>query len=337
MRKSFAAFGEVMMRLEVPEHKLLSQGNELTYSFSGSGVNVLAMLSHLGYQSSLVTTLPENALGEAAKSFIQQLGISTHFVQMKGDYLGKYFLENGFGPRPSRVTYTNRKESSFNTNEEGYPFQEIAKQIKGVHLCGITLAMNEKVRKQMLTFAKVVKDEGGMVVLDCNYRPSLWGEGGHEKARPFYEEILSITDIALMNEKDMIYTLGMVTMKKDRKEQLQELVPKVVEKYNLLGVAGTHRMVHENNHHTLTGYFYKEQSLVFSDAKTFSVLDRIGAGDAFAAGIIHGELQNLSSADTVNFATAAGALAHTIVGDSPILSEEDIMYALKNPSPDVLR
>lgn len=338
MSKHFAAFGEVMMRLEVPNHALLAQANELRYSFSGSGVNVAAMLAHLDYQSSVITTLPNNALGKAAEAFINRLGISSNLIHWEGKYLGKYFLETGYGIRPSRVTYTNRLESSFNQAAvDLYNFNEIARQVDVVHLCGIALAMNDKVRKQMISLAKAVRSHGGLVVFDCNYRSSLWGEEGHVKARPFYEEILQLTDIAFMNEMDMIQTLGMKTEKTDRKEQLQELLPKVTEKFGPLCIAGTHRTVHEDNKNSLMGYLYKKNTLYLSEPKTFAVLDRIGAGDAFAGGIIYGALEGYSGKYMVDFATSASALAHTIVGDSPILTKGDILQAIAEHGRDVMR
>lgn len=218
MHKHIAAFGEVMMRLQVPGNELLSQSNQLTYSFSGTGVNVTAMLAQLGHIGSMVTTLPNNSLGEAAISYLRKLGIKDNFIQRKGKYLGMYFLENGFSIRPTQVTYSNRMESSFNTTSRNeYNFKKIAKQIKMVHFCGISLAMNETIRYQMKSFATSVKNHGGLVVFDCNYRPSLWGENGHKKARPYYEEMLQFADIVIMNEQDAIQTLGMTTNQDKKK------------------------------------------------------------------------------------------------------------------------
>ena len=201
MRKKIAAFGEVMMRLQVPGYELLSQANTLHYSFSGTGVNVAAALSHLGHEGLLISTLPENSVGDAALSYIQKLGVQTSLVSRGGKYVGMYFLENGFGARASRVTYSNRLESSFNTAcEEMYQFEEIAKEIDIVHFA-ITLAMNDTVRHHMKSLAKAVKENGGTVVFDCNYRPSLWGKDGYEQAKPHYEEMLGLADIVMMNEK----------------------------------------------------------------------------------------------------------------------------------------
>ncbi|RAS73832.1 sugar kinase [Priestia endophytica] len=338
MAKRVASFGEVMMRLQVPGYEFLSQASTLNYSFSGTGVNVTSALARFGHTGYLVSTLPDNAVGDAAASYLQKLGINQLFIHRSGDYVGMYFLENGFGARPSRVTYSNRLESSFNTASEGtYNFEEIARKIDVVHFCGITLAMNDSIRQHMKTFAKVVKENGGTVVFDCNYRPSLWGEDGYKKSKRYYEEMLDLADIVMMNEKDAMFVLGMRTEKEERTEQLMELIPAVAKKYKISVIAGTHRSINGDNTHSLRGFIFKNQTFTFSKTVTFSVYDRIGAGDAYASGIIHGEMEGFSPEKTVAFATAAGMLAHTVVGDTPISSEADIFRAMTESVGDVER
>ncbi|MEC2307898.1 sugar kinase [Bacillus atrophaeus] len=338
MAKNFAAFGEVMMRLQVPGYELLSQANTLSYSFSGTGVNVASALARYGHTGYLISTLPSNAVGDAAVSYLRKLGITHSFINRGGDYVGMYFLENGFGARSSRVTYSNRLESSFNTASEGtYNFKEIAMQLDVVHFCGITLAMNDSVRNHMKLFAKAVKENGGTIVFDCNYRPSLWGADGYEKAKPHYEEMLHLADIVMMNEKDAMFVLSMKTDKEDRTEQLMDLIPTVAKKYNISVVAGTHRSINDNNTHSLRAYIFKNQEFTFSKTLTFSVYDRIGAGDAYTSGIIYGELEGFSPEKTVLFAATAGMLAHTTVGDTPMSSKDDVMRAMTEAVNDVER
>lgn len=327
-----------MMRLQVPGYELLSQANTLSYSFSGTGVNVASALARYGHTGYLISTLPSNAVGDAAVSYLRKLGITHSFINRGGDYVGMYFLENGFGARSSRVTYSNRLESSFNTASEGtYNFKEIAMQLDVVHFCGITLAMNDSVRNHMKLFAKAVKENGGTIVFDCNYRPSLWGADGYEKAKPHYEEMLHLADIVMMNEKDAMFVLSMKTDKEDRTEQLMDLIPTVAKKYNISVVAGTHRSINDNNTHSLRAYIFKNQEFTFSKTLTFSVYDRIGAGDAYTSGIIYGELEGFSPEKTVLFAATAGMLAHTTVGDTPMSSKDDVMRAMTEAVNDVER
>lgn len=333
MPKKLAAFGEVMMRLQVPGYETLAQADTLKYSFSGSGVNVVSALSRYGHMAALITRLPDTPLGAAAATYLRKLGIATDRIASGGKYLGMYFLENGFGVRASRVTYTNRLESSFNTApEEAYDFEQIASGLEAVHFCGITLAMNDSVRAQMKAFAKQVKQQGGKVIFDCNYRPSLWGEDGYAKARPHMEDMLHLADIVLMNEKDALFTLGMSTQHHEREQQLKELMPLVARKYNIAAIAGTHREINGDNTHSLRGFLYKNGRWAFSERLTFSVYDRIGAGDAFASGIIHGELEEFAPERTVRFAAVAGMLAHTVPGDTPMATEAEIVRTMEQTS-----
>lgn len=368
MRNNVAAFGEVMMRLQVPGHELLAQAGSLRYTFSGTGVNVVSALSRFGHCAYLVTTLPDNPLGDAAEAYLRKLGIHDAYIRRDGKYIGMYFLENGFGARPSRVTYTNRLESSFNmAPTDAYDFEAIAAQVDVAHFCGITLAMNDAVREQMAAFAAAVRGRGGLVVFDCNYRPSLWGEDGYAKAKPLYERMLGLADIVLMNETDAIRTLGMPTGKADRREQLEELIPEVARTYGISAIAGTHRWVLGNNTNGLQGFLFRsggngrrgetggqgerdasgESSesgksggmggFAYSRRLEFPVYDRIGAGDAFASGIVHGELSGWTPERTVEFAANAGMLAHSISGDTPMSSERDVLRAMETSASDVER
>ncbi|MGP4040852.1 sugar kinase [Gracilibacillus sp. D59] len=338
MGNQIAAFGEIMMRLQVPGYELLSQASSFNYSFSGTGVNVAAALSHLGHDTYLVSTIPDNPVGDAATSSLHKLGITSTWINRYGAYIGMYFLENGFGARASRVTYSNRLESSFNkAPTDLYDFNRISKAVDVIHFCGITLAMNDSIRSQMKNFAKTAKENGCLVVFDCNYRPSLWGESGYEAARAHYKEMLHLADIVFMNEKDALLTLGMETEEIDREKQLTDLLPTIASHFQIAIIAGTHRTIHTDQTHSLRGYLYKNNSFTFSKERSFSVLDRIGSGDAYSSGIIHGELHGYHSQQMVDFAVSAAALAHTIIGDSPLLSENAIFQAMGEGIRDVER
>ncbi|MEK4060847.1 MULTISPECIES: sugar kinase [Paenibacillus] len=333
-----AAFGEVMMRLQVPGYETLVQSSRLEYSFSGSGVNVTAALARYGHNGAIITTLPETPVGEAAIAYLRKLGVDTSLISRGGKQLGMYFLENGFGARPGRVTYTDRPGSSFNTAEAGYyDMAALASRVDVLHLCGITLAMNEGVRKQMKQLAAEVKSAGGKVVFDCNYRPGLWGADGYAKARPHYEDLLELADTVMMNEKDAQFILGIGTGEYDRITQLKQAIPEVAKRFGIGTAAGTHREINADNTHSLTGYIYHQGTFEFSRKLTFPVFDRIGAGDAFASAIIHGELQQYPWQQTVNMAAAAAMLAHTTQGDTALFTEGEVLRALSDHTLDVER
>ncbi|WP_239751920.1 sugar kinase [Mammaliicoccus sp. H-M34] len=338
MNKHIAAYGEIMMRLTVPDNMLLRQADTLNYSFTGTGVNVTGLLSQFGYQTSLISSVPDNSIGTTSISAIRRLGINSDYILKRHNNLGMYFLEEGYGNRPSNVTYTNRKESSFNTVElSQYKIDNILENIDVLHICGISLAMNEMMRQNILELVKAAKQNNVLVVFDCNFRPSLWGDNGNEKAKPYYETILNEADIVLMNEKDAIYTLGIGSDKETKEEQLEEVLPIVSKKYNIPIIAGTKRIIKDNSHNVLKGYLFKNNKIYYSKNYEVTILDRIGTGDAYTCGIIHGELSDMKPQEIVEFSTASCSFAHTISGDTPLFSADDIIKVMSNEINDIER
>ncbi|MGW7977200.1 sugar kinase [Staphylococcus xylosus] len=338
MNKHIAAYGEIMMRLEVPDNLLLRQAENLKYSFTGTGVNVTGLLSQFGYDTSLISAVPENSIGTAAIGAIRRLGIHSDFIIKNNDNLGMYFLEQGFGNRPSNVTYTNRQQSSFNTTDiSEYDIVQSMKGVDVLHICGISLAMNNLTQNNILTIVKVAKEQGIKIVFDCNFRPSLWGENGNQRAKPYYETILREADIVIMSEKDAINTLNLTTTKESKEEQLEELLLVVAEKFNIDIIAGTIRTIQGSNQNNIKGYLFKNGTMYYSEAFEVNILDRIGTGDAYTCGVIHGELSNMDPQEMVTFSTASCVLAHTISGDTPLFDTDDIIKIVNEEKNDIER
>lgn len=338
MNKHIAAYGEIMMRLEVPDNLLLRQAENLKYSFTGTGVNVTGLLSQFGYDTSLISAVPENSIGTAAIGAIRRLGIHSDFIIKNNDNLGMYFLEQGFGNRPSNVTYTNRQQSSFNTTDiSEYDIVQSMKGVDVLHICGISLAMNNLTQNNILTIVKVAKEQGIKIVFDCNFRPSLWGDNGNQRAKPYYETILREADIVIMSEKDAINTLNLTTTKESKEEQLEELLLVVAEKFNIDIIAGTIRTIQGSNQNNIKGYLFKNGTMYYSEAFEVNILDRIGTGDAYTCGVIHGELSNMDPQEIVTFSTASCVLAHTISGDTPLFDTDDIIKIVNEEKNDIER
>lgn len=336
MGKTVYAFGEVMMRLEAPNYRKLEQVQSLDFSFSGTGVNVLSALSHYGHQTALITKLPKNSIGQAATAYLRKLGISLSSAVYGGDYLGMYFFERGFDQRPSKVTYTNRLESSFcQSRFEDYQLDSIFADATHIHFCGISLAVSEQTRELTLAVAQKAKKLGVNISFDCNYRATLWK--GYEEARVVYKKMLELCDICFMTEKDAIYLLEMQTTESSRERQIETLLPLVAEQYGISTIAGTIRQIISTDSQVIQGFLIKDHKVTYSSSYPLQVLDRIGGGDGFASGILHGELNGLSQQETVDFAVASGVLAHTTYGDSPISSLEDVQSFLNQQTKDVVR
>lgn len=328
------AFGEVMMRMMPPDYKMLSQSDELKYLYTGTGVNILSGLYQMGEEVYLSTTLPDNAVGIAAASNIRKLGIKDDFIGYDGDHIGIYFLEAGYGNRASKVTYLNRKASSFGQSTlDHYQIDEILKGMDVLHICGISLALGKNTRDIALTFIKKAKEKKIKVVFDCNFRPSLWTGVSHEEIKSIYETVLWQADIVFAGIKDATLLLDLsCSTSQNEIEQLKNLLQQMINKYDLEAILGTRR-----GDNSIQGYLCNQNDLTLSEDYQLTIYDRVGGGDAFAAGAIYGLLHQYDVNYLVNYAAVSGVLGHTTYGDSPIIGKEDIEDYLKNGSSDIKR
>lgn len=304
-----------MIRLSCESQNMLGQTNKLNMQFTGTGLNVLACLNLYNQKTMLITVVPDNHIGKICLQDIRKYGIDTSNIQMYGNHMGIYFYEQGFGRRPSYVTYMDREHSSF--NEYYFTEQEIesfVREVDIVHLCGISLATSNISCKNAILFAKIGYKMGKKVVFDCNYRSSMW-KNKKEEANSFYDSILKYTTIAFMSYMDADY-LGINTTYKCEYEILGE----ILKKYNLEAIFGTKKCKN-----TYQGYCLNEEGILLSKKYTLDILDRVGTGDAFCASVIYYlNEKNKSYQETVEFATKAGLLAHTTYGDTPMLNEEEV-------------
>lgn len=329
----FAAFGEVMLRLSPPEYLLLDQTNELRMDYTGTGVNIMANLAQFGYETSLVTVLPDNRLGQVAKSVIAKYGIKTDLLSFAHQHIGSYFAENGYGARPTQVTYQNRHHSSFGvSNHEAYDFNKVVVENDLIQICGISLSLTDETRDAAHTLAKKAADAGKKVCFDFNFRPSLNTEPDKVAfMKEQYEKILPYCDIVFGSVRDLTDLLQM-----EMTGTADELILQFMEKYQIDWFAGTRRFS-DNNQKQQQGFLYSREAHAVSTMRELTILDRIGAGDAYAAGVLTGYAENWSLTETVEFAAMNAVLAHTIHGDVPLTTKEQVFTVLENPGIDLIR
>lgn len=320
------AFGEVMMRLMCEQYKLLNQSDVFHAQYTGTGVNICSGLSQMGQDCYIATTLPDNHVGKAAAGALRKLGIHDDFISYKGNHIGIYFLEQGIGNRASYVTYLNRKDSAFGlSNVADYDIDALLCGMDALHICGIALAMSEHSRQCALAFAKAAKQKGIKVLFDCNYRPSLW-EGSEQDPHRIYQEMASLSDVLFASEKDA-EQLG-IAVNRDPESILAD----IRQTFGVDVVFGTKR-----NDDTYCGYLVDQHGYVESKRYPLTIYDRIGGGDAFAAGAIYGYFHLRDRLDRIDFATVAGVLGHTTYGDSFVLTLSDIERFRKFGPEDIIR
>ncbi|MGC6767378.1 sugar kinase [Enterococcus sp. LJL51] len=333
-----SAFGEVMMRLTPPEYLMLEQTRELRMDFTGTGVNILSNLAHFGCETSLITNLPDNRLGEAAKASLRQLGLGDRWIGQHGNHIGSYFAEMGYGPRPTQVTYQNRHSSSFGVSGAAdYDFDSFLEATDLVHICGISLSLTDQTRAAAFALAEKAHSQGKKICFDFNFRPSLNENNEAVFMREQYERMLPYCDIVFGTQRDLTDLLGMKADETlDNEEQFKSLTKTFMDNYDIELFAGTFR-IRENGSYYLSGFLFDKNHYVQAEPREIINLDRIGAGDGYAAGVLLGYAEKWALEKTVAFATANGVLAHTIQGDVPLTTRKQVEHIMLHPTVDLIR
>ena len=322
-----ASFGEIMLRLTPPSYFLLEQTDQLQMSYVGTGVNLLGSLARFGHETFLVSQVPGNAVGRSAVAHLRKLGIKDDFVGFSGGHMGSFFVEMGYGLRPTQVTYQNRVNSSFCEAGKGnHDFESVVNGADLVHICGINLSLTAATRESAFSLAELAHAKGKKLVFDFNYRVSLNEGNSILEMRSHYERILKSADIVFGSLRDLTDLMGFES------GSLEEVGRAFMERYDVEYFVGTIRQGK-----SLQGFILSRDRFVVSNAVELQILDRIGGGDAYAAGILHGVTEGLELEETVSFAMANAALAHSTFGDTPMATKEQVRLFMESPELELIR
>lgn len=328
------AFGEINMRLTPPEHKLLEQTTQVDLSFTGTGVNVLSGLHQFGLDTSMFTILPDNRVGDAAKKFIRKLGIDDNLILSNGNHIGSFIAEMGYGPRPTNVTYLNRSHSAFCTTK--LREEQIVKALEGIdliHVCGISLATSEISRENTLYIVEIARSLEIKICFDFNYRPSLNNNTYDNELIKSYKRVLTSASIVFGSERDLTDLLG-ISLAENKYTRIQSFL----KDYSIDCFAGTiKKNSSKDRAKKMKGFIITNTEFHEADWKLVQSFDRIGAGDAYTAGVLTGILNDWDTKATVNFATVASLLSYTTSGDSPLLSKKLVEHVMNHPNDDIIR
>lgn len=322
MQKQTVTFGEIMLRLKTPGFQRFTQARGFEAIYAGGEANVAASLGILGLPVSYVTRLPLNDLGDACLAFLHQYGVDTKSVLRGGDRLGTYFLEAGATQRASKVIY-DRAGSSFATLQPGMvDWEKAFEKCDWFHWTGITPAVSESAAKVCEEAVLAAREKGITISCDLNYRAKLWS--WTKTPGKVMENLVQFCQVAIGNEEDAekvfgikIPGTGIGDGKVDAKQYLAVCEALVRKMPDLKKVAITLRGSISASHNTWSGVLWSEGK--FYEAPTYDILpiiDRVGAGDAFSAGLIYG-IKTFSGDDqrALDFAVAASCLKHSIPGD----------------------
>jgi 2-dehydro-3-deoxygluconokinase len=322
-------FGEVMLRLKSPGFERLFQSPLLEATFGGAEANVAVSLAQFGVPVSFVTALPSNPLGESAVSEIRKFGVDTSFIKRAGDRIGIYFLESGSNQRASKVTYDRTGSSMASAKPGDFDWDAIFEGATWFHISGVTPAISASAAALSLEAVKSARSKGITVSCDYNYRKNLWRYG--KKAPEVMREIVSHANIGIANEEDCQQALGVEIDGSGKREggsgkgegerldieRYSRLAEKVLSEFpNLEKQVITLRESHSADHNGWSAILHnRNKSLSSRKYEITNIVDRVGAGDSFAAGLIYGLTAYRDDQRALEFATAASCLKHSILGD----------------------
>jgi len=313
-------FGEVMLRLKSPAFERLMQSPVLEATFGGAEANVAVSLAQYGVPACFVTTLPANPVGDAAVQSVRSFGVDTSFIQRAGDRIGIYFLESGANQRPSRVTYDRSGSSIAGAKRGDFDWDAIFAEATWFHVSGVTPAISQSAADLTVEAAKAARSLGVMVSCDYNYRKNLWKYG--KSAPEVMREIVKHVNVGIANEEDCEKALGIVSDVDVQSGQLDVaryrlIAESVFDAFpNLEKQVITLRESHSADYNGWSAVLYNGRELLQSrNYEITDIVDRVGAGDSFAAGLIYGLTTYNDEQRALEFATAASCLKHSIPGD----------------------
>ena len=329
--------GEIMLRLKSPQAERLFQSPLLEATFGGGEANVAVSLALFGLEAAFVTVLPGNAVGDAAIAELRRHGVDTSRVVRSGKRLGIYFLEAGTNQRPSVVIYDRDNSGMAQAGPATFDWESVFEGAAWFHISGITPALSQSTADLSLQAVREAKARGITVSCDYNYRAKLWNYG--KKAPDVMRELVRHVDVGIANEEDCQLSLG-ITAGNDPGEQLtrgelnvaryEQLCRNVFAAFpNLKYQAITLRESHSASHNGWSACLFDgRQFFVSTKYDLTHIVDRVGAGDSFAAGLIYGLATGMGEDEALNFAVAASALKHTIPGDLNLVTRGEVRRLL---------
>jgi 2-dehydro-3-deoxygluconokinase len=322
-------FGELLLRLSAPAFERLLQSMTLNANFGGAEANVAVSLARFGLASHFVTRLPDNAIGDAAMRALRAEGVGVDVVQRGGARLGLYFAETGVGQRPSRVLYDRSHSAIAELGPRSIDWREVLRGMSWFHTSGITPALGSGVAECTGEAVGAAREAGAQVSFDLNFRRTLWTEADAQRV---VTPLMRYVDLLVANEEDLQTVLGVPVERTDvTKGQLdiaayQAAAERVAEAHGIQRVAITLRESLSASENGWSALLYDRASRELHRSSRYVVrlVDRIGGGDAFAAGLIFALLDGRAPKAALDFAVAASALKQTIAGDFNRVSIDEV-------------
>ncbi len=326
--KRIITFGEIMLRLAPEGYYRFLQADTLGATFGGGEANVAVSLANYGMDAAFVTKLPTHDIGQAAVNSLRRYGVDTSMITRGGDRVGIYFLEKGASQRPSKVIYDRANSAIATAKAEDFNWEEIFKGADWFHFTGITPALGDDVAEICLEACKEAKRQGLQVSCDLNYRKKLWTR---EKAGEVMGKLMPFVDVCIANEEDAGDVFGIkaahtdITGGKINEEGYKDVAKQLADRFGFKKVAITLRSSISANDNKWAAMLYENGEYFFSKSYLMHIVDRVGGGDSFGAGLIYATLSDMPSQQIIEFAVAASCLKHSIEGDFNMVTVPEVM------------
>ena len=323
------SFGELLLRLASPGYTKLFQNNSLDVSFCGGEANVAVSLAQFGLNSSFISVLPNNDVGRAGINTLNYFGVDTTKVIFKDGRMGTYYLEKGASQRPSKIIY-DRENSAFSlATKELFDWEKIFDGIGWFHWTGINPALSKELIEICYDACNEAKKRGIRVSCDLNYRKNLWSS---DSAKLAMAKLMPYVDVCIANEEDVEKVLGIeirdndIELGKLNKRGYEIAAKEIAKQYGCEYVAFTLRESFSASRNGWSAMLYdkRKSKAYYSTTYDIQIVDRVGSGDSFAAGIIYGLLSKKNNQEILEFSVAASCLKHTIEGDFNRISVLDV-------------
>jgi len=332
-------FGELLLRMSAPGRELLLQSAQLAVHAGGAEANVGVSLAQFGHAVSMVSTLPANPLGQYVAGELRRHRVDTRHVQTRPGRMGLYFLTTGAVQRASEVVY-DRVDSAFSLGTAAdYDWNVLLEGADWLHLSGVSPALNPAMAEATLVAARTACDRGVRVSFDGNFRPSLWARWDGDAPRILHA-LFDCATVAFADYRDIGVVLGGTFEQAALADRVDAAAAQAFAAFpRLQFMACTQRTAHSVDHHALGAMLVGRDGTraVAPTRDMVGIVDRIGGGDAFAAGILHGMMQGFEPDAIVRFGLAAASLKHSIPGDFNLVSEADVLALTGEERFDVRR
>lgn len=322
--------GEIMLRLSTPSHERFVQADSFDVNYGGGEANVAVSLAGFGHDAQFVTAVPDNEIGECALATLRKYQVGTEYVAREGERLGIYFLESGSSVRPSKVIYDRAHSSISTVRPEAFDFDQIFEGVDWFHFTGITPAISDSAAELTEAALKKAKEHGVKVSVDLNFRKKLWTS---EKAQQVMTRLMKYVDVCIGNEEDANLVLGFkpegsdVTSGNLKLSGYQSIFEQMTQKFGFEYCVSSLRVSRSASDNGWSACIYSGKTGEFYHSREYSItpiVDRVGGGDSFAAGVICGLLDGKDFKEALEFGVAASALKHTIPGDVNLVTRKEV-------------